>query len=60
MSDLYLAPFEKNATVIIQPVSNGGFVVSARSSGYHPGEAVPIVGAFSNRDDLLVALGSAF
>lgn len=60
MTEPHLAPIESSATVIIQPVANGGFVVSARGSHQHPGECVQIIGAFTNRADLLVALGSAF
>lgn len=52
----YLAPFDRTRSLVLEPIVNGGWVVSVRGSF---GEIAPVLGAFGSTPDMLSALRDA-
>lgn len=55
--NFFLAPFQKDSSLIIQPAANGGYTVLERDEKY--GEMMKVLGAFTCVDDLIAALANS-
>lgn len=53
----YLAPFDATQRLILEPIANGGWVVSVGSD--HPAFRENVIGAFGSAADMLTALADA-